>query len=465
MSTNHQHIIYSARDIKRYLEGNMSSDEMHAIEKAALDDPLLAEAIEGYADAAEEDWNSILAELKTKVSVKENSPVIDIKSANNFRWWKAAAAVLLLGATGTIAYVMNAKKENQAVTKTENLPVLDSSVVAKIKADSVDEKTVAVNDASKAQSLQLSTETESSRGSGLVSDKTYNNSKQGDLIYQPNFTPAETEKAHDGVDDRSKKNEEDHNNLSIQNTAPAPSASNNSTAEVANSVFEQNKAASTEPSVLAHKKQADASNNLIKQQYQLKGSVLNQKGEPVSFAGLKLSSPTKQFITADAKGYFNITSADSAVSVEIAAAGYTPGRFKLNAGTNNGVVLQQSNAALNEVTISSNVPKEKLAKKRISTVDEELEETAEPTGGWDSYNEYLDNNVHLPGNNQNVHGTVEAIVKVNRKGEVADVKITQSLNAECDKEAVRVIKSGPGWKVKSGKKGYSKVKVRFQQQD
>lgn len=465
MPTNHQHIIYSAQDINRYLKGSMSSDEMHAIEKAALDDPLLAEAIEGYAGAADENWSSVLADLKTKVQkqTKEGAPLINIKSANNFKWWKAAAAVLLVGGMGTIAYVMNAEKENQAVVKTENVAVLDSSVVAKIKADSVDQKTLAINDAPKVETRKLSAETQSSGGSGLVSDKIYNNSKQDDLIYQPNFTPAKTEKVHDGIDDRSKKKDEDDNNLSIQNIAPAPSASNNSNAEVANNVFEQNKEASTNPSALAYKKQADTSDNLIKQQYQLKGSVLNQKGEPVSFAGLRLSSPTKQFITTDAKGYFNITSADSAMTVEIAAAGYTPGRFKLKANSNNGIILQPSNAVLNEVTISSNVPKNRLAKKRVSSLDEEMEETAEPTGGWDSYNEYLDNNVHIPGNTQNIHGTVEAIVKVNRKGEVDDVKITQSLNAECDKEAVRVIKSGPGWKIKSGKKGYGKVKVRFQQ--
>ena len=44
---------YSAQDIQRYLKGQMSPEEMHAIETAALDDPFLADAIEGYELALE----------------------------------------------------------------------------------------------------------------------------------------------------------------------------------------------------------------------------------------------------------------------------------------------------------------------------------------------------------------------------------------------------------------------------
>ena len=39
---------YSAADIERYHKGQLTPEEMHAMEKAALDDPFLADAIEGY---------------------------------------------------------------------------------------------------------------------------------------------------------------------------------------------------------------------------------------------------------------------------------------------------------------------------------------------------------------------------------------------------------------------------------
>ena len=44
------HINYSIEDIERYLNGNMTAKEMHELERAALNDPLLADAIEGYSE-------------------------------------------------------------------------------------------------------------------------------------------------------------------------------------------------------------------------------------------------------------------------------------------------------------------------------------------------------------------------------------------------------------------------------
>ena len=41
-------IQFSAADIERYHKGLMNAKEMHAIEKAAMDDPFLADALDGY---------------------------------------------------------------------------------------------------------------------------------------------------------------------------------------------------------------------------------------------------------------------------------------------------------------------------------------------------------------------------------------------------------------------------------
>jgi len=43
--------VYSAADLLRYATGRMTASEMHTLEKAALEDPFLAEAIEGYLEA------------------------------------------------------------------------------------------------------------------------------------------------------------------------------------------------------------------------------------------------------------------------------------------------------------------------------------------------------------------------------------------------------------------------------
>ena len=40
---------FTASDIQKYHNGLLSAKEMHEMEKAALDDPFLADALEGYA--------------------------------------------------------------------------------------------------------------------------------------------------------------------------------------------------------------------------------------------------------------------------------------------------------------------------------------------------------------------------------------------------------------------------------
>lgn len=49
MADAQKHITYSYADIERYLQGKMNATEMHEMEKAALTDAFLADAIEGYA--------------------------------------------------------------------------------------------------------------------------------------------------------------------------------------------------------------------------------------------------------------------------------------------------------------------------------------------------------------------------------------------------------------------------------
>src|SRR5687767_8705736 len=92
------HISFSAADIQRYVQGKMSAQEMHDIEKAALDDPFLADAIEGFQQGMQEQGepviNSQLQDLRNKLqertSAKPKTRVIA------FRWWQAAAAAVIV---------------------------------------------------------------------------------------------------------------------------------------------------------------------------------------------------------------------------------------------------------------------------------------------------------------------------------------------------------------------------------
>src|SRR4028118_385841 len=130
---------YTAADIQRYLKGQMSAEEMHAIETAALDDPFLADAIEGFQGATVAGKESIstgLARLNKEFSerIKQQGKVASMTQS---RWWQIGAAAIILLSTGIALY----NNRNSAEPDSDTLAVNskqqdDRSVKEKVISDS-----------------------------------------------------------------------------------------------------------------------------------------------------------------------------------------------------------------------------------------------------------------------------------------------------------------------------------------
>ncbi|WP_315816284.1 hypothetical protein [Paraflavitalea speifideaquila] len=107
---------YSAADIQRYLEGKMLPAEMHALEQAALEDPFLADAIEGMQQTLAQHDASLVdthlqqlgEQLQERVHKNDSKPARVIA----FAWWKAAAAAIIV-ITGSI-WAYNAFQQSNA---------------------------------------------------------------------------------------------------------------------------------------------------------------------------------------------------------------------------------------------------------------------------------------------------------------------------------------------------------------
>src|SRR6476620_5775073 len=93
MAEGNNHIkIYSAEEIQSYLDGGMTAAEMHALERAALEDPFLADSIEGYSQTR---TNANEAEIQLKKALKNR--LTDSGRKRMFpAWLKVAAAVAVL---------------------------------------------------------------------------------------------------------------------------------------------------------------------------------------------------------------------------------------------------------------------------------------------------------------------------------------------------------------------------------
>ncbi len=126
MSAKDKHSHYSAGDIFKYLRGDLSAREMQAMEAAALEDPFLADALEGMGkdhslrgeEVFREDMAGLKNRLDARIAGKYRSVVLPFyRSA-----WKVAAAILLLAGLGTITYraLLRGPSPESSLARTEN---------------------------------------------------------------------------------------------------------------------------------------------------------------------------------------------------------------------------------------------------------------------------------------------------------------------------------------------------------
>jgi TonB family protein len=145
---------FTASDIERYHSGEMLPEERHALEKAALDDPFLADALEGYAftSTPSDDLAKIQSRLEEKKDRKKVIPIFQ-----RYRWLSVAAIVLIIAGAGWFALSISKKENNASITALEKkLPVKDSnSTVASPQQnsihDSANDKTTSIKQESLAK--------------------------------------------------------------------------------------------------------------------------------------------------------------------------------------------------------------------------------------------------------------------------------------------------------------------------
>src|SRR5512138_247805 len=116
---------YTAIDIEKYHKGLLSPREMHALEKAALDDPFLADALEGYAVPGI-NVTADIADLKKRISdrTEENRKVIPLASPprSSFPWFRAAAMLILVLGAGFLIYQFGFNNDSSRKDVAQNKP-------------------------------------------------------------------------------------------------------------------------------------------------------------------------------------------------------------------------------------------------------------------------------------------------------------------------------------------------------
>src|SRR5215218_1692118 len=95
---------YGQNEIQRYLQHKMTPQEMHDFEKALMDDPFLADAVEGYKSADNLLSQKHLVEIQTELIAGNEDAKLVLLPRQKTGWWKVAAVVVALAIGGVLTY-------------------------------------------------------------------------------------------------------------------------------------------------------------------------------------------------------------------------------------------------------------------------------------------------------------------------------------------------------------------------
>jgi hypothetical protein len=411
------HKEYTAADIERYHNGTMPPEEAHALERAALEDPFLADAIDGYVHTATPaaDAASLRQQLQNR-----SGKVIALTKKKRPAWLRVAATVVLLAGFGwmvyklygnRLSYLSNNGQQDIAV-QTEATPQAAEQSMQQPAADSITadaEETIAT-----ARVQNKSVEKPVAKAKATATSEA---PKMADQEFARNNSVKTDTLAFSGAE------------------APA--------------------LVSVEGYAMA-KRAAD---------HTFKARVTDTTGNPLPFATITVAGTNKS-TQADAIGTFSITAPDTNLTVNVSAAGFNAQQVLLNQGDSNATIaLARGENQLQEMVVTG-LGKRAANNKRLSTSAEgnknvHLEAVA-PIGGWKRFNAYVAENGKLPEEIADTLTNREAVLwfDVDKQGNAINIIIEKPLCPSCDSTAVRIIQEGSKWK-KTGKAARAKAYIRF----
>ncbi len=479
-NTNKHNATYSAADIERYLRGELSSREMHDLENAALEDPFLADALDGISmhvpSAANlagtpadsglgQDLDEIRSRLNARISANTGSadaegPVrpggtgkAKVRRLSR-RLSVAAAIILLLGIGCTIYYI-----SFTGATGARSPAVASSPPRAGTTAPLKDE--TPPSSATPAEQPSQATTT----APALVTTTTPPLSEQRRQEFKArraDITTSVTDANPKARPDASSKAIPDKLSTADAEADTVTAAPGLLTGRVGGIAL-----GSSARNDMAREFFNQSLNSLV-----VKGTVLDNHDNPVRGASLMLKGYTNTGTVTDQQGQFSLhlLPQDSTRYLTVAMVGFEQKSLPLNALTADDVTghvihLQPNEASLDEVVITGfgSKRKETLAAAPSDSKEEldSLWQKAQPVIGRNAYLDYLNTAQKGLSLDSSVTGTETVSFEVDKKGTLTSFKIQQSLSPAHDEAIIRLVKEGPVWQLLKHKKVRAVVSLHF----
>lgn len=431
-----KHINYSFEDIQRYLQGKMSATEMHDIEKAALQDPFLADAIEGFNEAdintAKQHLNEINAGLFAE---KQKTKIVSFNKRT--RWLNIAALVIVLAGIGLVISFLT--KTSSSDKQAEIARVQQALVQKETVKDSVAAPATA-DEIKQADTALLIAENKVAKKAQPSSAKTKTKEKAEVVgTNAPNEAEADAYKTDVAI---------------AASPAPVPEKTMMSRAYAAAAANADSLQTTLQGKV----------GGLTALPTTFSGKVVDENNKPIAGVSV-VSADNKAAVLTDINGDFNLQRNDTLLHVTASTVGYNTQSTALQQGFNKPIMLKQSSESLNDVVVTGYGTQQKsyITGSVLRKQKDIARDSAMPVGGWNNFNNYVVTQLNkdtTASGITNPRDLVELEFLIDNSGNPYNIKVTKSPNDVYSTKAVEILKHGPKWTIPAKKKK-AKVVINF----
>lgn len=427
-----------SHDIERYLSGELTPAEMHELEKKALNDPFLAEALEGASSISSNEFKRDLQALRRQLhtNTKRNG---GMKLSWNYPLRIAAVFLLIAISAHIVVLLTQAPKsdEGNLAFKDSRQPRLHDSVKTEPPSEILEEKSDAAESVQGTKEDIPSPEVQSTRreaGPGPGEEAALEDEIPTEKIESK---PAETENVPQSADEFLSLDQQTDNEIQ---SAREQQVSTPMSGKIREEIAKSAPAKKQESKVVT-------------------GQVVDfEDGTPIPGVNVSVKGTSIGTVT-DIEGSYKITLPDPTQSLVFSFTGFSDQEIPVPEDQILNVQLSSDVSQLSEVVVEGY-----MEGKKLEGVTWDL---ARPAGGYKAYYQYLERNLTYPPQalDNRIEGKVTVRFAVDTTGQLSDFRVVRSLGYGCDEEVIRLVKEGPAWSPTKRNNepviGRVKVKVKF----
>lgn len=425
-------------DIERYLRGEMTPREMHALEKEALQDPFLSEALEGANQIGPDSFLFDLKELHN--TLHQRTQARRPKVISLWRWSLGIAAGLILLAVASVYIIgnlSNHRPDQALAVNKEVAPQAAADTTVEVKHDTIAsrpaaDQPIALNkpeqpaQAKKKSSGQSRPQVPTSNPVAGAASRDEETASQVERVAQTEAIDTEDQRiveADLAEAPREIERADDNAGAADKRRAQASRAS------------ETRREVAVTPRTI-------------------QGKVIStEDGMPLPGVNVMVKGTNIGTIT-DEVGHYQIALNDPKQTLVFQFIGLKEVEVRAENNREINIQMTPDYTELSEVVVTG-----------AGTTNNNVLQFAEPQGGRNAFEKYLEEKMNYPelALENKVEGRVTVQFTVDANGQLGEFKVIKGIGYGCDDEVIRLIKEGPAWNPskRNDRPVKDKVKVRL----